>query len=1122
MSMSRRRDIADWTVRVSCLLAGLIVWSSGAAAQDVTDPSDEAPQAFGIDDYSPPSSFKPAVIAPSTLHGVALFSLPETRLGRLDMQAVQAEDALRAAFDKVLRYGIGRDVDVRELNGAWFDAPGVGSLWATDIVAEGAIGQRVHFTDMDLPPGAELYVYAVELPERMAGPYEGRGIHRDGQIWSPSVFGARVRIEYFEPMGRNGGVPAALPFRVDRIQHLYLDPVRRQAEQEQGGNGFEPRGAGPCHNDVTCYPAWANTARACAGIGTINSDALYCSGQMLNAQNNDLTPYWLTANHCLSTQSAASNAEIYWLYQTGACNGAPPSIAGVPQSAVCTLLSTGSSSDYTLLMIEGAIPSGLYWAGWTSASVPDGTASACIHHPSGDFKRISFATKSSNTGCGGANHVRMNWTDGPTEPGSSGSGAFRSDTQQLFGQLHCGPSACGNETNDDYGAFVSTYPNISSLLAGGSDDSLEPNDTCAAARVMTPGTSSGLIVKSTDEDWYRISLNSGQQLTATLTFTHTYGDIDCQLYASCGGPVAASATSATNNETLTYTHTGGAAADYYLRVFLASDTRATYNMTLSTSGGGPVGNDACANATPIGNGSVNGSTSGMTNDGSANCGNSSNTADVWYAYTATCTGTLSVNTCGSGYDTVLSVHSACPGTIGNQLACNDDCSGAGAPCGGLASCLTTSVVQGTTYYIRVSGYNGATGSFTLTTSCSGSSTPANDNCANATVVGDGTTTFSTVGATTDGPNEPNGCNFFSYTQIGNDIWFRYSATCTGDVTVDLCGSLYDTKIGVYSATCPTAPNTVLVCNDDFDCNGNGSTSDDGFVSRVTFPAVAGTQYLLRIGGYNGATGNGTMTISCASSGVPIASFTAAPNPAACNQTVTFNGSGSSHTNPNRQIIAWDWDLDGDGQYDDGSGAIVTRAYPLYGAYTIGLRVTDNGNPPLTDIESLVLNVNLGNQPPIANPGGPYSVAAGGSVTLSGTASSDPNAACGDSIVAYAWDLDNDGQFDDASGVTVNLTWSTMQSLGIATLGPHTIRLRVTDEFNATGTASTALTVVCGGGATGDLNGSGAADGDDVQLFVAALTSGSSNPALVCAGDFSGNSQIDPADVAGFVAALLGP
>ncbi len=57
------------------------------------------------------------------------------------------------------------------------------------------------------------------------------------------------------------------------------------------------------------------------------------------------------------------------------------------------------------------------------------------------------------------------------------------------------------------------------------------------------------------------------------------------------------------------------------------------------------------------------------------------------------------------------------------------------------------------------------------------------------------------------------------------------------------------------------------------------------------------------------------------------------------------------------------------------------------------------------------------QPPVADAGGPYTVDEGSSVTFDGSGSADPN----NDIVLYEWDLDNDGEYDDATGVTTPST-----------------------------------------------------------------------------------------------------
>ena len=68
---------------------------------------------------------------------------------------------------------------------------------------------------------------------------------------------------------------------------------------------------------------------------------------------------------------------------------------------------------------------------------------------------------------------------------------------------------------------------------------------------------------------------------------------------------------------------------------------------------------------------------------------------------------------------------------------------------------------------------------------------------------------------------------------------------------------------------------------------------------------------------------------------------------------------------------------------------------------------------------------------------------GGSLSLNGSGSSDPDPL---DTLTYSWDVNGDGTFGDASGVSPTLTWSQLQALGIND-GPRTVanvRVRVDD------------------------------------------------------------------------------
>ncbi|MDF1552331.1 MAG: PKD domain-containing protein, partial [Deferrisomatales bacterium] len=191
--------------------------------------------------------------------------------------------------------------------------------------------------------------------------------------------------------------------------------------------------------------------------------------------------------------------------------------------------------------------------------------------------------------------------------------------------------------------------------------------------------------------------------------------------------------------------------------------------------------------------------------------------------------------------------------------------------------------------------------------------------------------------------------------------------------------------------------------------------------------------------------------------------TGGPYTATAGIPIVLDGSGSFDVDPGDSITLYQWDLDNDGVWFDnvdaeGPGATTARTYATPGLYNIGLRVWDNGafNPidctvgvdcvsmpsqPAFSTVHVVLN-----EPPVADANGPYTVDEGAPATLDGSGSWDPN---GDAL-SYEWDLDGDGQFDDAVGVEATHAW--------ADDGVYPVALRVSDTLLAD-TASSTVTVL---------------------------------------------------------------
>jgi len=124
---------------------------------------------------------------------------------------------------------------------------------------------------------------------------------------------------------------------------------------------------------------------------------------------------------------------------------------------------------------------------------------------------------------------------------------------------------------------------------------------------------------------------------------------------------------------------------------------------------------------------------------------------------------------------------------------------------------------------------------------------ANDDCSGAIPIGIGETVYSNVGAGNSGVN-------MSCVSNGeaSDVWFSYTAIGDCSVTIDLFGSSYDTAAAVYNGDCGAL--TQVDCNDD---GGAVKTS----ASFLSFTATAGTTYLIQVGGFSGASGDGVIDVT---------------------------------------------------------------------------------------------------------------------------------------------------------------------------------------------------------------------------------------------------------------------
>lgn len=170
-----------------------------------------------------------------------------------------------------------------------------------------------------------------------------------------------------------------------------------------------------------------------------------------------------------------------------------------------------------------------------------------------------------------------------------------------------------------------------------------------------------------------------------------------------------------------------------------------------------------------------------------------------------------------------------------------------------------------------------------------------------------------------------------------------------------------------------------------------------------------------------------------------------------NDPVTFDASAS--WDPDGEIMLYEWDFNGDGTFDHSSSSpTATHIWtePYFGV--VILRVADDGGDSGVCSDEDSTTVEIGNHAPVSDPDGPYLASADACIIVDGSGSYDPDAAGGDTIT-YAWDLDNDGEFDDYTGAQAEFCVGS--DIGMV----YDICLKVTDSYGETDISCTTVTII---------------------------------------------------------------
>ena len=299
-------------------------------------------------------------------------------------------------------------------------------------------------------------------------------------------------------------------YDADGFTHAFSgDTVTVRGSARVRGAGAVNLGGNLCDFNASCtenaacvsMPAAIDGARHAIGMILFFSRGFYylCSGGLV--ADSDVateTPYFLTANHCVSKGREATSVLTYFDHVEPSCTGGACSFPSRADTSGSTIAVTNSTGDYTLLVLREAPPAGRVFLGWNTAPIAfaSGAHLYRISHPGGAPQAYSEHLVDTAVGTCGI-WPRGSWiyshdTFGATEGGSSGSPVLN-DSAQIVGQLS---GACGYNVDDECdainnstvdGAFASYYPEVAAFLGSGSPGCSVDSD-CADGDLCTTDT----------------------------------------------------------------------------------------------------------------------------------------------------------------------------------------------------------------------------------------------------------------------------------------------------------------------------------------------------------------------------------------------------------------------------------------------------------------------------------------------------------------------------------------------------------------------------------------------------------------------------------------------------------
>jgi hypothetical protein len=346
-----------------------------------------------------------------------------------------------------------------EKDGYWSELPGGEKIWQLRIRAEGAKALMLYYKAFFIPEGGKLFIYNADKTQ-VLGAYTHKTNPRQAAFATEFVAGDDLIRE-----------DVAAPS--DEQPLIEINEIGYGYNHLEGTYDSELRSSGSCMVNINCSEgtAWQKEkAGVCSTVQKIGKSSYICSGSLVNNTAKDFKPYVLMAYHCMEASSGSSGKTVstaeemkqwlfYFNYERLGCTNSFP--ATTKTMTGCTKMASSpldGGSDGLLLLLDQEIPEdyNVYYNGWDRTNT-EPLSGVNIHHPDGDYKKIStYTKKGEHATWQGSDSVigarTAHWNvifaetengHGVTEGGSSGSPLFNQN-HLIVGTLSGGSSSCDN------------------------------------------------------------------------------------------------------------------------------------------------------------------------------------------------------------------------------------------------------------------------------------------------------------------------------------------------------------------------------------------------------------------------------------------------------------------------------------------------------------------------------------------------------------------------------------------------------------------------------------------------------------------------------------------------------